>query len=153
MTPTPSLPKTILVPVDFSESGDRALDYAVSLAKVFGASIVALHAYEIPTYGVLDGAYVVPSDIAAKLADASTKALESLVAARRSSFPDLRGELKHDDPCTAILRGIADHGVDLVVMGTHGRKGLSHFLLGSVAERVIRTSPVPVITVRAPSKT
>ena len=145
-----SLPKTILVPTDFSETSDRALDYAIDLASRIGASVVVLHAYELPIVGFPDGAYVASADVAARISVAAQAGLEAAVTARIARGVDLKKVLKQDAPWDAVNTVVAEVGADLVVCGTHARKGLAHALLGSVAEKIIRTCNVPVLTIRGP---
>ena len=137
----------ILVPIDFEESSQKALDLAKELAPRLGAEVVLVHAYQLPVYtypglepGVLPGFH-------AEVTGAAKRALGQL--AERAG--GLRSILREGDPATEILAAIDDLGPRMVVMGTHGRRGLSHLFLGSVAEKVVRRSHVPVMTVRVPT--
>lgn len=141
------IPKTILVPIDFSEPSNAALDYAVSLARKLGSKIVVLTAYQLPIVGFPDGVYVATPDIADKLSSAAQSALDAAVAKRKSSGVDIVGRLVQGDPREAIVRLTEDLHADLVVMATHGRKGIARALIGSTTESVVRTSKVPVLTV------
>ncbi len=143
-------PKTILVPVDFSEASDAALDYAVELAAKLGAKVHVLHAYEIPVVGFPDGVLVATADIAGRILNASQGALDEALAKHKNRGAEITASLRQADPRDAILAVAKELGADLVVMGTHGRRGLARALLGSVAESVVRTSGVPVLTVRGP---
>ncbi len=145
-----SLPKTILVPTDFSETSDRALDYAIDLASRIGASVVVMHAYELPIVGFPDGAYIASAEAATSIATAAQKGLDMTVASRMERGVDLKKVLKQDAPWEAVNVVAKEVGADLVVCGTHGRKGLAHALLGSIAEKIIRTSDIPVLTIRGP---
>jgi nucleotide-binding universal stress UspA family protein len=145
-----SLPKRILVATDFSETSDRALDYAIDLASRIGASVVVLHAYELPIVGFPDGAFIASPEIATQMANAAQKGLDACVAARIERGVELKKVLKQDTPWDAVVAVTTELGIDLVVAGTHGRRGLAHALLGSVAEKIIRTSTVPVLTIRGP---
>jgi len=146
-----SLPKRILVATDFSETSDRALDYAIDLASRIGASVVVLHAYELPIVGFPDGAFIASADVATRMASAAQNGLDACVAARIARGVELKKVLKQDAPWDAVNAVAKELGIDLVVVGTHGRRGLAHALLGSVAEKIIRTSTVPVLTVRGPN--
>jgi nucleotide-binding universal stress UspA family protein len=138
--------RSILVPVDFTVYSNRAVDYAAMLARQFGAKITLLHVIEQFTYSVTDTIQVVDhyaalKEIAQPLMDALKKKLhqqglkvESLV---------LRG-----NPSLQIIEKTRKIHPDMIVMGTHGRTGIQHLVLGSVAERVVRMSACPVITVR-----
>jgi universal stress protein A len=145
----------ILVPVDFSAHSDLALRYAITLADRFHATVEVLHVVEDP---FVSGAWS-PEAVAPNIPELLT----DLVAAARGKLDDLkaaavnRGVRLKTTVLTTVLTGrpadsIADYAqtekFDLIVMGTHGRTGLSHAVLGSVAERVVRNAPCPVLTVR-----
>lgn len=137
----------ILVPVDFGEPSTRAVDLGIEMATAFSAALTIAHVWEIPVYP-----YMVPIavDFLTPVEDAAKAQLAEVVAAARARFPSVDSLLRKGVAWQEIVAAISEFGVDLVVMGTHGRQGLSHVLLGSVAERVVRLSPVPVLTVRAP---
>ncbi|MFO0678921.1 MAG: universal stress protein [Polyangiaceae bacterium] len=143
-----ALPKTFLVPVDFSTASERALDHAILLAQKLDAKIVVLHSYELPVIGLMESTFVLPAEVAAQLQDASSKGLAALVARKKASFPRIEGVLHEGEPSAMILKTATETGADTIVMGTHGRRGLSRALLGSVTEKIVRSSPVPVLTVR-----
>jgi len=140
----------VLVPVDFSEHSDRALKYATGLAKSFGATLHLVHVYPASAYvapPLLPGPVVV-----GQFRDQSQKAFdEFLERARRENEVEIVGTLLEGVPHVEILRMADEVHADLIVMGTHGRTGLEHLLLGSIAERVVRNSEVPVITVPRPA--
>ena len=140
----------ILVTTDFSETSDRALDYAIDLASRIGASVVVMHAYELPIIGFPDGAYIASAEVATGIATAAQKGLDAAIASRITRGVELKGVLKQDAPWDAVNTVAKELDADLVVCGTHGRKGLAHALLGSVAEKIIRVSNVPVLTIRGP---
>jgi nucleotide-binding universal stress UspA family protein len=142
----------ILVPIDFSETSDYALDYAIDLAQQLGAKVTVMHAYEVPIYGIPEGAMIVSSETAAKLADAAKDALESAVESRRSKGVAIETELRMGPPVDEVNDVARRIEADLIVMGTHGRRGIARALLGSVAENVIRTSTRPVMAVHAPKR-
>jgi nucleotide-binding universal stress UspA family protein len=141
----------ILVPTDFSGYSDAALDYAKSLADSLGASLHLLHVFEDPstTPGALAGGgyFALPDDLReAMIADAQKQIASRLsgVAPRTATSAVLMGAAAQ----TIVDYAVAQH-IDLIVMGTHGRTGLLHLLIGSVAERVVRTASCPVLTVHA----
>ena len=142
--------KKILAPIDFSEVSNRALDYAVDLAAQVKASVSVVHVYEIPIYTFPEGAYITPPDVAAGLADKAQKSLDAAVSARRDRGVEISGTLTNGSPREEILRLAKEGHADLIVMGTHGRRGLPRAIMGSVAERVLRTSEIPVLTIRGP---
>jgi nucleotide-binding universal stress UspA family protein len=141
----------ILVPVDFSGESGRAIEYAVALAKKVGGTIELLHVVEDPIASGAWGAeaYVmnVP-ELLAELVEEATRRLGSIKAGCDQSVP--MGTRVVTGPPARSIAAIAEaERPDVIVMGTHGRTGLSHLVLGSVAERVVRTAPCPVLTVRA----
>lgn len=137
--------QTILCAVDFSEPSEAAAAYAAGLARQTGASLHLLHAFQIPMLALPDGA-VLPSP--EWTVSASTKLQEGLdQIAEGLEGVEARTHLVEGQPHTEVERFATEHDVDLVVLGTHGRTGLAHLFLGSVAERIVRTSSVPVITV------
>jgi nucleotide-binding universal stress UspA family protein len=137
----------ILVPIDFGETSLHALDYAIDLAKSLGASIIVMHAYEIPVVGFPDGALITSADVAGKLSSAADSALKSAIEARAGRGVKLETVLRQGIAWEEINEVAQGSGVDLVVIGTHGRRGIARALLGSVAEKVVRTSTKPVLTV------
>jgi len=147
--------KTILVPHDFSASANHATAIARDEARLHGAAIVLLHVVDLP-YQLAPDAVIVPADTGAPI---SIK--EYAIQSAENHLQDIVSRLAKDDttatavvavgtPIDEINRAIDDHRVDLVVMGTHGRTGLRHLMAGSVAERVVRSSKVPVLTIRHP---
>lgn len=142
--------KTILVPTDFSAGAQTALDHATALATVFGAKIVVLHVIETFTYTMTESLQVV--NVYNVVKTAVEPVLDQMVQ-------DLQKE--HVSASRVLVQGTAYEeigvqakkaGADLIVMGTHGRRGISHAFMGSVAERVVRTAPCPVLTVRTPEQ-
>lgn len=139
--------KHILVPIDFGESSRRALDVAIDLAKSSEATLTLFHAFEIPAL-VYQGMMTAPVDLLTPVQEAAERQFDAELAALRARAPKATGTLVPGVPWQEILRAAKDHNVDLIVIGTHGRRGISRALLGSVAEKVVRLSPVPVLTVR-----
>lgn len=142
--------KRILVPTDFSECSDAALRYGVELARKFGASLYLLHVIQDPaTQPWAAEGYIVP------LLDAVDQWQKDAQKRLETSIPEAdRAKAIFScviaSPFAEILRYAAANEIDLIVMGTHGRGGVSHALLGSIAERVVRRAPCPVLTVRYP---
>ncbi len=141
--------KKILAPLDFSECSYEALNYAASLASKYGAELCLLHVLEVPLYA---SAGVTPSTLrevqkmSAEVEKDASKALDE--AANRIKDVQVSKLLWRGDPHMEIIRAAKELSCDLIVMGTHGRTGLPHILLGSVAERVVRTAPCPVFSVK-----
>jgi len=146
------LPKTILVPVDFSDTSERALDYAVDLAKQLGAKVVVMHAYELPVYGFPDGAFVATVEMATRIMNGAQAGLQAEVDKRKGSGVEIKTVLRQGIPVDEVHSVADEVNADLIVVGTHGRRGLARALLGSVAENVIRTSMRPVLAIRGGEK-
>jgi nucleotide-binding universal stress UspA family protein len=138
----------ILVPHDFSDTADRALDYAAGLAARLGASITVVHAYEIPVYGFPEGP-VVTAEMAVQIEGAARAAMDALAKRSKPAGVELSFVLRQGAAWSEIQAVAKEIKADLVVIGSHGRRGLSRALLGSVAEKVVRTAPCPVLTVRS----
>lgn len=145
--------KRICCPIDFSDASRAAMEVAADLARRNGADLVLLHAYPIPGYTFPDGSVVASPKMMQDLADQAERHLEEwraraagLVGAPRVTTQKAIGE-----PAAEIVAFARSAKVDLVVVGTHGRTGLEHALMGSVAERVVRRAPCPVLTVRPPA--
>ena len=139
--------KHILVPVDFSPPSERSLEKALLLARAFDARITLLHIWSLPAIGYAEG-LAWPID---DLQQAAREALAELYARTVKVHPNTDSVLLEGNEWRQILETAKSRGCDLVVMGTHGRRGLPRLLLGSVAERVVRLSPVPVLTVGLPT--
>jgi nucleotide-binding universal stress UspA family protein len=136
--------KRILVATDFGPAAEAALTYGRALAKNFGATLTVMHVAENlflrPTIGD-------PHALKAALA----KRLDERLTVDDRSALDARAVLEtSDQPADAITTYAKQAEIDLIVMGTHGRDGLAHLLVGSVAERVVRTASCPVLTVKHP---
>jgi nucleotide-binding universal stress UspA family protein len=145
----------ILVPVDFSPPSDAALEYARSVAARYGASLHLVHVAEDP-YRAFYSAEVVVAEVEGLreeiLTDTETRLKDRL---RPADVTELQATAESiiGTPAGSIVEYAAGHDIDLIVMGTHGRGGMAHLLMGSVAERVVRTAPCPVLTVRRARKT
>jgi len=140
--------RRILVPTDFSPPSERALEMAIEFARRFGAELTLFHAHELPAYVFPDGVMPVSPEILVELERTMSAELERLAArARAAGVPASikTGVGAHD---VEIVRFASEMNADLIIMGTHGRTGLRHVLLGSVAEKVVRRAPCPVLTVR-----
>jgi nucleotide-binding universal stress UspA family protein len=135
---------TILHPTDFSEHSGSALQMACALARDYRARLIVLHVTVQPT--IVYGEGVVPPD-PVQVVEEARAYLDRLAIPQ--GIPVER-RLAEGDPPAEILHVAADSGADLIVMGTHGRTGLERLLMGSVAERVVRKAPCPVLTVRTP---
>jgi len=140
----------ILVPLDFSAPSDAALEYARTVATRFGASLHLLHVADDP-YRALYSAEVYVPEVEGLREEILTDAARRLKERLQSSDIHELGatvDAMVGRPAWSIVDYAESHDIDLIVMGTHGRGGMSHLLMGSVAERVVRTAPCPVLTVR-----
>jgi nucleotide-binding universal stress UspA family protein len=139
--------KTILHPTDFSAASHYALELAFSLARDHGARVILLNVVEPPFHG---GEPLMPI---ATLPDLRTEAQNWF-----ATLPKPRGDIEtkqiiaEGDPVSQILRVAAEEQADFIVLGTHGRTGLSRLLMGSVAENVIRRATCPVLAVKTPMR-
>jgi nucleotide-binding universal stress UspA family protein len=139
----------ILVPVDFSKHSERAVRVAAELARRYGGALEIIHVYDPVAYA-LPGDY---SLFTAQQLDALCAEFERRLAAmkdlaRASGVSQVKTHLRRGPCATSICELAREGAFDLIVMGTHGRSGLSRLLLGSVAERVLRSAPCPVLTVK-----
>jgi nucleotide-binding universal stress UspA family protein len=145
----PSTPTNILVPIDFSPHSEQALDYAIDLAGKLGATVHVLNVVPIPALGVPELGAALTSNVIDQIVRDNQAALEKIVLARTGKAKLGDPLLRTGDARDVILHVAEEIRADLIVMATHGRRGVARALLGSVAEMVVRTSPVPVLTVRA----
>jgi nucleotide-binding universal stress UspA family protein len=140
--------RTILVPTDFSVGSQVAMEHAKSLATVFQAKVVVLHVVETFTYTVTESLQVMN---VFKLVKAAVEpVLDQTVQDLRKEQLSASSLLVQGKAFEEISGQAKEIGADLIVMGTHGRQGVNHLFIGSVAERVVRTAPCPVLTVRTP---
>jgi nucleotide-binding universal stress UspA family protein len=148
----------ILLPHDLSDCAARALDVAAELARAPGASLVLVHVSAMPPGLPPDtlvtatghGAFIRVDDLATDGAHRELEAVAARLRGRGLDVTTLALAAHDDDVAAAILRVAAEQHADVVVMGTHGRSGLARFLTGSVAEEVMRTASIPLVTVRTP---
>lgn len=145
----------ILVPMDFSAPSDAALECARAVAVQFAGTLHLLHVAEDP-YRALYSAEVFVPEVEGLRDEILADALGRLKARlRRADVEQLHAtaDAVIGTPAMSIVEYAEGHDIDLIVMGTHGRGGMSHLLMGSVAERVVRTAPCPVLAVRETRKT
>jgi universal stress protein A len=139
------IPTNLLVPIDFSACAEHALDYACDLAAKLGARIHVIHAIgaALPELSV-----ALTDQTISSLRHSAAAALDQLIEPRRQKAAFGEITVVDDDARDAILQAARAVRADLIVIGTHGRRGLSRVLLGSVAEDVLRRAPCPVLAVR-----
>lgn len=138
--------KRVLATTDFSEYSSEAVDYACTMADKFGAELHLLHVLEKhpSTTPVFGGGLALNPPVEESRQQAET-ALMQVMPDRAAVRATAEGPA-----FLGIIRYAKEHGIDLIVMGTHGRSGIAHVMIGSVAERVVRKAPCPVMTVRHP---
>ncbi|MCC6750385.1 MAG: universal stress protein [Deltaproteobacteria bacterium] len=142
----------ILVPVDFSECSWAAMRYAAFLAAKLGATLDLAHVWEPPRHVAPEVMIRRPGEPDQRLVDfarseAGTQMQHFLADLEREGVAGAQGWLESGDVLESILGLVKREGYDLIVMGTHGRRGLAHLVIGSVAENVVRRASCPVITI------
>jgi nucleotide-binding universal stress UspA family protein len=146
--------KKVLVATDLSEASDAALAYGRELAHSFGAVLTVVHVIEdviARAYGVDSGVFATDPDVQRRFeSDARAQIDGAISDDDRLRLKAASVILTSSAPAAAIVTYAYETGTDLIVMGTHGRSGFAHLLMGSVSERVVRTAPCPVLTVRHP---
>lgn len=138
--------RRILVPVDFSGCSKKALQYAVPFAKQFEASLVLLHVVQ-PYIPVPEMTTVDTSMVEAGMRESGAKALARLKKSIAAKVP-VETALRVGSPHLEISKAVPELSIDIIILSTHGRTGLAHVFMGSVAERVVRHAPCPVLVVR-----
>lgn len=141
--------KTVLFPTDFSNGARAAMDYALSLAKDYNARLILL--YVIQDISIAE--WYIPSSISATdlvedMQKSAGKEMEKWGAEASSKVKDVEKMVVRGVPFVEIIRTAKEKKADMIVIGTHGRTGIDHMLFGSTAEKVVRKSPCPVLTVR-----
>jgi len=141
--------KKILFPVDFTENSSKILPYVITMSEKFDSMICLLHVVEdLSKWGA--GSFVPHLSLASFKEDAmkgAEKSMDRVCETQLKHCPNFQRRVVYGDPIREILDTIDSEGIDLVVMGTHGRRGLDHAFFGSVAENVVKRSDVPVLVV------
>lgn len=145
--------RRILVPTDFSECSHRALEYAELLAERFGSTIDLIYVWEVPPYIPPESMVGVPGHDTQTLLQVAHQNAEQEMQRFTRELKERgvkigRALLDSGDPGRTIVEVADDEGYDLIIAGTHGRTGFSHLIMGSVAEKIVRHSRCPVLTVR-----
>jgi nucleotide-binding universal stress UspA family protein len=144
----------ILAPTDFSELSTQGLTSALELAETFGAKLLLLHVVEPPPYPV-EG--IMPSQLGATLLDdlerQASNDLVQMLSETHGRIVEVTRRVVVGIPYRKIVEVAEEEKSDLIVMTTHGRTGLSHLVMGSVTEKIVRTAPCPVLTIRPTSVT
>lgn len=142
----------ILVPTDFSDNSRLALDYAAALGERFDSELHLLHVVQdvfssvVPEPGL---AFASAGDYVRELRESAEGALQKLVESKPLAGKKVVRHVSEGQPFVEIIRCARDKSIDLIVIATHGRSGVAHVLMGSVAERVVRKAGCPVLTVRS----
>ena len=143
--------KKILFPIDLTLNSSKVLPYVLSASEKYNSMIYLLHVVEdVRSFG---SQYIddIPHEhldrFQQEAAEAAKKAMDRVCDEQLQSCPNFQRKMVSGDPATEILKLIESEGIDLVIMGTHGRKGLEHVIFGSVAENVVKKSPAPVLTI------
>ena len=142
--------RKILVATDFSDDAEEALELALDMARAYGATVTLLHVCQLPAYAFFHGGMYAPTpelvgDIV-RDADEQLRVVRERLRARGQEIEAVR---LSGEPAELVPQFAESHGFDLIVMGTHGRRGLKRMVMGSVAERVVRFARMPVLTVHA----
>ena len=145
-------PRCIVVAIDFSDHSLLALEQAIALARRFGARLHLVHSTAIPMHGVMPYDLAVPDSIWDGIREAAGQKLAELREKAEAQGVEATAEVSPELPAEAVVAAAHATDAELVVMGTRGRTGLRHALLGSVAERTLRTAPCSVLTVREPER-
>ena len=144
--------KTILVPTDFSEASEAALKYGKALADAFHSSLHVVHVMEdLLAHAWAAEVYVASMpNLRVEIEQEAHERLAAMLTDEERERLKVTSAVIAGNPFLEIIRYAKANGVDLIVLGTHGRGPIAHMLLGSVAEKVVRKSPCPVLTVRDP---
>ncbi|MCF6157681.1 MAG: universal stress protein [wastewater metagenome] len=140
--------KNILCPIDYSIYSEKALDYAIEIAERYQSKLILMHVLDIRVYDIheseLYGVGVMDNDTIERLKDKMLNYVKEDIGSR---IP-IEAVVVQGIPFIEIVKAAEEYQIDLIVMGTHGRTGISHALMGSIAEKVVRKSPCPVLTVK-----
>lgn len=137
----------ILIATDFSDFSSRAVALGLEIARRFDAEVTLVHAYDVPAY-VYTGIAFTPADMLTPIEEGAREALKIALADAKAVWPKTTSVLMQGAAAEQILAAAKETKADLVVLGTHGRRGVTRALIGSVAEKVVRYSSIPVLTTR-----
>ena len=140
--------KKILFPCDFTENSTKLLPYVLSVSEKYDGMIYLLHVVEdLLKWGGFYIPHLPLKGYQKEALEYAEKRMEKICREQLQNCPNFQRMILSGDPDAEILKTIESEGINLVIMGTHGRKGLEHTILGSVAENVVRKSPVPVLVI------
>ena len=140
--------KKILFPIDLTEKSSKILPYVLSASEKYNSTIYLLHVvHDLLKWGHLYVPHPSLDKFQKEALQGAEKAMDRVCEKELQSCPNFQRRVVSGDPAAEILRTIDSEGIDLVIMGTHGRKGLEHTMFGSVAENVVKKSPVPILVI------
>jgi nucleotide-binding universal stress UspA family protein len=140
--------RNILVSTDFSEFSASAVEYASSFALLYGARIHLVHVLEANAMMGVPNLDLNAASVAAEVEATAQEEMRKFVYWRMKNNTNLEQVILRGEPFREIVRYAQENEIDLIVIATHGRTGLAHMLLGSVAEKIVRLSPIPVLAVK-----
>jgi nucleotide-binding universal stress UspA family protein len=140
----------IMVPTDFSAGANAAADVAAELARRLNASVDVVTVVDTSTFAYIYGDEAYRNQRIAEIHGRSHDDVQQFAGRHFSGLEHVKVHVRDGNTFLEILQAAQDLGSDMIIMGTHGRTGLAHLLVGSVAEKVVRKSSVPVLTVRGP---
>jgi universal stress protein A len=143
-----NLPRSIVVATDFGPEAQKAIDYAIELARKLDARVHLVHGFVAPMIPAPEAGLPLPPNVVLEMERSAREALDQVMAKNANAGVPLQAHFKWEDPRHAVVDAATELGAELVVIGTHGRKGLKRALMGSVAESVVRFAPCPVLAVR-----
>lgn len=141
----------VLLATDFSETSAYAAEYAVLVAKQFGAALHVLHVMENASAILMDGLAYLPPDFFDEMEKDAAEKLERVIARDKRDRLPVTLTMRRGVPFVEIVEYAKEQNMDLIVLGTHGRGAIAHALMGNVAEKVVRKAPCPVLTIRHPA--
>ncbi|MBL8914559.1 MAG: universal stress protein [Archangium sp.] len=141
-------PRTILIATDFSEQAEKATTYGLELARAFGARVHLVHTWAVSFVSSADLPTAVPATFIDDVAKGAQQALDEALKRHQAAGVTLTGAAAYGDARDVVVDTARQMGADLIIVGTHGRRGVRRALLGSVAESVVRHAPCPVLVVR-----
>jgi nucleotide-binding universal stress UspA family protein len=144
--------KKILCPLDFSEFSNEIVNYAVNIAGKYGSELHLLHVIPNLNYYTPYESFLTPENLVALESSIEKEVGKDFEKIIKKIDTSVKTIIKSGAPFVEIIEYVKAESIDLVVMGTHGRSGIEHILIGSVAEKVVRKSPCPVLTIRPKNK-
>jgi len=137
----------ILFPCDFTENASKILPYVLSMAEKYNSQVYILYVDDLHKWGGHFIPHTSLETLRQESLKAAGKAMDKICEEELQSCPNFQRKIVSGDPAAEILKFIESEDIDIVVMGTHGRKGMEHTIFGSVAENVVKKSPIPVLVV------